>query len=67
MRYLLPVLLATTSPAFANTPANLDTKPASPATMEAQKTSAAALPAEDGRDAAFADQGFIATRPTRLS
>ncbi len=62
MRYLLPVLLATTSPAFANTPTNSDAKPASAATIEAQKSSAASLPAEDGRDAAFADQGFIATR-----
>ena len=62
MRYLLPVLLATTSPAFANTPASSDAKPASAATIAAQKTSAASLPAEDGRDAAFADQGFIATR-----
>jgi alkyl sulfatase BDS1-like metallo-beta-lactamase superfamily hydrolase len=62
MRYLLPVLLATTSPAFANTPATLDAKPASGATIEAQKAIAATLPTEDGRDPAFADQGFIATR-----
>jgi alkyl sulfatase BDS1-like metallo-beta-lactamase superfamily hydrolase len=62
MRYLLPVLLATTSPAFANTPATSDAKPASGATIEAQKAIAATLPTEDGRDAAFADQGFIATR-----
>ena len=59
MRYLLPMLLATTSPALANTP---EAKPASPATIEAQKTAAASLPAEDGRDAAFAHKGFIATR-----
>jgi alkyl sulfatase BDS1-like metallo-beta-lactamase superfamily hydrolase len=62
MRYLLPVLLATTSPAFANTPPSLEAKPASAATAEAQKATAASLPTEDGRDAAFADQGFIATR-----
>jgi alkyl sulfatase BDS1-like metallo-beta-lactamase superfamily hydrolase len=62
MRYLLPVLLATTSPAFANTPVAPDAKPASAATIEAQNAIAASLPAEDGRDAAFADQGFIATR-----
>jgi alkyl sulfatase BDS1-like metallo-beta-lactamase superfamily hydrolase len=62
MRYLLPVLLATTSPAFANTPPSLEAKPASAATAEAQKATAASLPAEDGRDAAFSDQGFIATR-----
>lgn len=59
MRYLLPALLATTSPALANTAAE---KPASQATIEAQKAVAASLPAEDGRDAQFADQGFIATR-----
>jgi alkyl sulfatase BDS1-like metallo-beta-lactamase superfamily hydrolase len=62
MRYLLPVLLATTSPAFASTQPSLDAKPASAATIESQKATAASLPAEDGRDAAFADQGFIATR-----
>ena len=62
MRYLLPVLLATTSPAFANTQPSLDAKPASAATAEAQKATTDSLPAEDGRDAAFADQGFIATR-----
>lgn len=62
MRILLPVLLATTSPAFANTQPSLEAKPASPATMKAQKANAASLPVEDGRDAAFADQGFIATR-----
>ena len=33
MRFLLPVLLATTSPVFANTQPSLDAKPASPATM----------------------------------
>lgn len=62
MRYLLPVLLATTSPAIANTQPNLNAKPASAATIDAQKANAASLPAEDGRDALFADQGFIATR-----
>ena len=62
MRYLLPLLLATTSPAAASTPPSTDMKPASPATIKAQQQSAASLPAEDGRDAAFADQGFIATR-----
>ncbi len=36
-------------------------KPASPQTIAAQATSAASLPAEDGRDARFADQGFVAT------
>jgi alkyl sulfatase BDS1-like metallo-beta-lactamase superfamily hydrolase len=59
MKYLLPALLATTSPVAAQ---SLEPKPASPATVEAQKAMAATLPAEDGRDATFADQGFIATR-----
>ena len=62
MRYLLSVLLATTSPAFAKAQPSLDAKPASAATAEAQRAIAASLPAEDGRDAAFSDQGFIATR-----
>jgi alkyl sulfatase BDS1-like metallo-beta-lactamase superfamily hydrolase len=66
MRYLLPVLLATASPAVAAAPAALEPKPATPATIDAQKATAAALPAEDGRDAAFADQGFIATRADPL-
>jgi alkyl sulfatase BDS1-like metallo-beta-lactamase superfamily hydrolase len=59
MRYLLPVLLATTSPVAAQ---SLEPKPASPATLEAQRAAAAALPADNGEDAAFSDQGFVATR-----
>jgi alkyl sulfatase BDS1-like metallo-beta-lactamase superfamily hydrolase len=66
MRYLLPVLFATASPALAATPSALEPKPATPATIEAQQATAAALPAEDGRDAAYADQGFIATRADPL-
>jgi alkyl sulfatase BDS1-like metallo-beta-lactamase superfamily hydrolase len=62
MKYLLPILLVTASPAVAAAPGALEPKPATPATIEAQKAMAASLPAEDGRDAAFADQGFIATR-----
>jgi alkyl sulfatase BDS1-like metallo-beta-lactamase superfamily hydrolase len=62
MKYLSLILLATASPLAAAAPAALEPKPASPATMDAQKAIAASLPAEDGRDAAFADQGFIATR-----
>ncbi|MBK6801002.1 alkyl sulfatase dimerization domain-containing protein [Novosphingobium sp.] len=55
-------LLATTS-AFAGPAApTLDPKPASPATVAAQRAVAAKLPAEDGRDADFAARGFIATR-----
>ncbi len=37
-------------------------KPATPATIAAQRAAAAALPADDGRDAEFAQRGFIATR-----
>ena len=41
-------------------------KPASAATLEAQRAAAAALPAEDGRDAGYAQRGFIATRADPL-
>jgi alkyl sulfatase BDS1-like metallo-beta-lactamase superfamily hydrolase len=40
----------------------LAAKPASPATLAAQAAVAAALPAEDGRDAEFAARGFLADR-----
>ena len=59
------LLLAGTALALGNAPAEVP-KPASPATLEAQRTAAATLPAEDGRDAAFAAQGFIATRADPL-
>jgi alkyl sulfatase BDS1-like metallo-beta-lactamase superfamily hydrolase len=59
MKYLFAALLVSASPVAAQ---SLEPKPASPATVEAQKAIAAKLPAEDGRDAAFADKGFIATR-----
>ncbi len=61
MRYFIPMLLATTSPALAADPTT-DAKPASTATIEAQKLVAASLPVDDGRDEAFSNQGFIATR-----
>ena len=38
-----------------------DAKPASDATVTAQRSVAAQLPAEDGRDLDFADRGFIGT------
>ena len=44
-------------PATDNAP-----KPASPATLTAQQVTAKGLPVEDGRDADFAQRGFIATR-----
>jgi alkyl sulfatase BDS1-like metallo-beta-lactamase superfamily hydrolase len=59
MKYLFAVLLVTASPVAAQ---SLEPKPASPATIEAQKAIVADLPAEDGRDQAFSDHGFIATR-----
>ncbi|MGH6786302.1 MAG: alkyl/aryl-sulfatase [Novosphingobium sp.] len=50
---------------LGNTP-SLAPKPASPATIAAQKAAATKLPAEDGRDADFAARGFIATRADPL-
>ena len=43
-----------------------EAKPASPATIAAQRASAATLPADDGADAEFARRGFIATRSDPL-
>jgi len=37
-------------------------KPATPATLAAQRAAMAKLPKDDGRDAAFAQQGFLGTR-----
>jgi alkyl sulfatase BDS1-like metallo-beta-lactamase superfamily hydrolase len=62
MKYLSLLLLATSTPAMAAAPGPLEPKPASRATIDAQKAQSASLPSEDGRDAAFVDQGFIATR-----
>ena len=57
-KILWAVLLSTASAtsAFAQ-----DAKPASDATVAAQRSVAAQLPAEDGRDLDFADRGFIGT------
>lgn len=52
-------------PAKSADPA-LQPKPASIATIAAQKATAQALPAEDGRDADFARRGFIASRTDPL-
>ena len=41
-------------------------KPASPATLAAQRATAATLPADDGQDAEFARHGFLATRSDPL-
>ena len=58
---LVAVLALMDSPAMADEP-----KPASPATIAAQRAVAAALPADDGTDLAFATRGFIATRADPL-
>lgn len=57
-----PIVLGLMSiTAFAQT-ADFAAKPASPATVAAQASQRAALPKDNGKDAAFAAQGFIATR-----
>ncbi|MBP6435161.1 MAG: MBL fold metallo-hydrolase, partial [Sphingorhabdus sp.] len=61
MRLIPLLLLGAAAPAFAAEPA-LEPKPASAATIAAQQAEAAALPADDGRDLQFAQQGFVATR-----
>ncbi|MFO1256525.1 MAG: alkyl sulfatase dimerization domain-containing protein [Sphingomonadaceae bacterium] len=56
-------LMLGSSALSAGAPApDLSPKPASAATQAAQKAVAAALPADDGRDAEFSQRGFIATR-----
>jgi alkyl sulfatase BDS1-like metallo-beta-lactamase superfamily hydrolase len=59
MRYWTLALLLGCAPvtAFAQT----EVKPASKATLAAQQRVAAELPAEDGRDADFADRGYLGT------
>lgn len=61
MRHLFFGLLAGVS-ASAAMAQDMAPKPASPATLAAQRAEAAALPAEDGRDAEFAARGFLGTR-----
>ena len=58
-----PLLLAQ---AQAQAPAPDAPKPATSATLAAQRGAAAALPQDDNRDATFARQGFIATRSDPL-
>ena len=55
-KFLCAILLSTASAtgAFAQ-----DAKPASDATIAAQRSMAAQLPVEDGRDLEFADRGFM--------
>lgn len=56
--FILAALLATTasSAVYAQ-----DAKPASDATIAAQRAVAAQLPLDDGRDLAFADRGYLGT------
>lgn len=66
---LVACLALAALPAAAQTaPADpaLAPKPASAATLAAQQAVAAALPQEDGRDAAFAAQGFMASNTDPL-
>lgn len=60
MKKVVLLMAMASSPAFAQDA--IPSKPASPATVTAQKQAAAALPADDGRDAEFAARGFVATR-----
>ena len=57
-KILWAVLLGTAS---ATAVSGQNAKPASDATVAAQRSVAAQLPAEDGRDQAFSDRGFIGT------
>lgn len=59
-------LLALAPMLLAQAPAPDAPKPASPATLAAQRAAMAKLPKDDGRDAAFAQQGFIGTRSDPL-
>ena len=61
MRYLVLALMAgvCTTPAMAQ---DMAAKPASPATIAAQRAEAAALPTDNGQDAEFASRGFLGTR-----
>ena len=58
----LPLLLTATMLNAGAPAADTSAKPASVATVAAQQAMTKSLPAEDGRDAEFAQRGFIATR-----
>ena len=51
---------------LAQAPAPDAPKPATAATLAAQRAAAASLPQDDGRDATFAKQGFLGTRADPL-
>jgi alkyl sulfatase BDS1-like metallo-beta-lactamase superfamily hydrolase len=59
MRHVMLALLLGCAPATAS--AQSPAKPASKATAAAQQQIATELPAEDGRDADFADRGYLGT------
>ena len=65
MRHLVLALLVGVS-ASAAMAQDMAPKPASPATIAAQRAEAAALPTEDGRDVEFAYRGFVGTRTDPL-
>ena len=59
---MMPMLLGTTALSAAPPAPDNAAKPASAATLAAQQATAKTLPVEDGRDADFAQRGFIAAR-----
>ena len=59
---IVPILLGTTALSAAPPAPDNAPKPASAATLSAQEGTAKVLPAEDGRDADFAQRGFVAAR-----
>ena len=59
---IVPILLGTTALSAAPPAPDNAPKPASAATLSAQQGTAKVLPAEDGRDADFAQRGFVAAR-----
>ncbi len=61
MRYLVAALLIGCSATAAVAQSDMAPKPASSATIAAQRIQAAELPDEDGLDADFASRGFIGT------
>ena len=65
-RFAGTALLAFAPLLLAQAPAPDAPKPASAATLAAQRAAAAALPQDDARDATFARQGFLGTRADPL-
>ena len=59
---MMPMLLGTTALSAAPPAPDNAPKPASAATLAAQQVTTKTLPVEDGRDADFAQRGFIAAR-----